>query len=295
MPVGPAVSLPEPEVQSSLLERARGAAAHATARAHELPGATHVAALLERERMAAAGLLAGGLAYRLFFWLVPLGLVLAAVLSFWYVSDSEGLEEAAGEYGLSGAATRSAMDAIAQSSQTRWYFLVAGVVFLAWFTLGVVRALIVAHAVAWGLRPEKLRHPFKAILVFNGLLLAALGASAATQFLREELPGPGIVVTLALVVFYLWLLLFVLDKLPHRARSWHDLLPEAIVVAVGAQLMHLVVVFYLAPKLGRSSELYGSLGAATVILLWLYLVARLIVAGAFLNAALADRHTKTAP
>ena len=84
------------------------------------------------------------------------------------------------------------------------------------------------------------------------------------------------------------MLLVVLDKLPHRARSWRDLLPGAVVVAVGMQALHLVVALYLAPKLGRSSELYGALGAATVILLWLYLVARLIVSGAFLNAMLVD-------
>ena len=41
----------------------------------------------------------------------------------------------------------------------------------------------------------------------------------------------------------------------------------------------LPVILYIAPKLGRSSELYGTLGSATVVLLWLYLVARLIVAG----------------
>jgi uncharacterized BrkB/YihY/UPF0761 family membrane protein len=59
-----------------------------------------------------------------------------------------------------------------------------------------------------------------------------------------------------------------------------------VLVALGGQAIHLAVVLYLAPKLGRSSELYGALGAATVILLWLYLVARLLVAAAFLNAAL---------
>jgi uncharacterized BrkB/YihY/UPF0761 family membrane protein len=47
-------------------------------------------------------------------------------------------------------------------------------------------------------------------------------------------------------------------------------------------------VLYLVPKLGHSSELYGALGTATVILLWLYLLARLLVAAAFLNAALWD-------
>jgi uncharacterized BrkB/YihY/UPF0761 family membrane protein len=45
----------------------------------------------------------------------------------------------------------------------------------------------------------------------------------------------------------------------------------------------------LVPRLGRSSELYGSLGAATVILLWLYIIARLITLSAFLNATLWER------
>ena len=127
--------------------------------------------------MAAAGLLAGGLAYRLFFWLVPLGLVFAAVLSFWYEDDRGGLQEAASEFGLGGAATRSAMDAIAQESHARWYFLVAGILLLGWFTAGVVRALVVAHAVAWRVRPEKPAHPLKAILFFNGAILAVIVAS----------------------------------------------------------------------------------------------------------------------
>ena len=60
----------------------------------------------------------------------------------------------------------------------------------------------------------------------------------------------------------------------------------SVLVAVGIVLVHLSVSFYFAPKLGRSSELYGTLGAAMVVLLWLYVAARLVVAGAFLNAAL---------
>jgi uncharacterized BrkB/YihY/UPF0761 family membrane protein len=60
-------------------------------------------------------------------------------------------------------------------------------------------------------------------------------------------------------------------------------------VAIGIQALHLFVAFYLAPRLGRSSELYGSLGAATVILLWLYIIARLLTFSAFLNAHLWER------
>ncbi len=61
-------------------ERARESLARAALWAEtRLPGGALAAQALERERLSAAGLLAGGLAYRLFFWLVPLGLVLAAL------------------------------------------------------------------------------------------------------------------------------------------------------------------------------------------------------------------------
>ena len=42
-------------------------------------------------------------------------------------------------------------------------------------------------------------------------------------------------------------------------------------------------------KLDSASELYGGLGTAFVLLLWLYLVARLVVASAVVNATLYDR------
>lgn len=55
---------------------------------------------------------------------------------------------------------------------------------------------------------------------------------------------------------------------------------------LGAVGMHVIVSVYLAPKAGGSVSTYGMLGAATVILLWLYLLARLISIAAFFNAAL---------
>ena len=216
---------------------------------------------------------------------MPLGLVLAALSSFWLDADRASLEDAAREFGITGAATRAAVDAIEQQEQARWYFLVFGLGLLLWFGVGVLRALNVAHAVAWKLRPEKLRHPLRAGVAFTGVTAGVIGVSLGTAWLREEDEGSGILLTLALVVLYVAAVVWLLDKLPHRASSWQQLLPGAVLVAVGTQLMHIVVVLYIAPRLGRSSELYGALGAATVILLWLYLIARLIVAGAFLNAA----------
>jgi membrane protein len=290
------VSAPEPAEEQSLvsrLTRARGQASRAGDWASErLPGAAHARAALERERMAAAGLLAGGLAYKLFFWFVPLGLVFAAVLSFWVDEDRVGLQDAARSFGISGASTQSAMKAIAEEHHARWYFLVAGLVLLVWSGIGVIRALNIAHSIAWNLRPEKLRRPVFAGLVFSGIVTSLIVVSASTQYLREHYAEIGLWLTLSLFVFYLVVVLWIMDKLPHRSTSWRDLLPGAVLVALGTEVIHIVVVLYLVPKLGHSSELYGALGTATVILLWLYLLARLLVAAAFLNAALWDHRNQ---
>ena len=49
----------------------------------------------------------------------------------------------------------------------------------------------------------------------------------------------------------------------------------------------MATVVYFAPRLGRIDDLYGGLGIAIVILLFLYLVARAFVGGAFINATFA--------
>ena len=272
-------------------------AAHTRARAEaalarvsqRLPWHDVVRGALERERFAAAGLLAGGLAYRLFLWLVPFGLVCAAALSFVVEYDESGLEQAARKFGLSAAAAGAAAESIEQEAHSAWYFLGAGLVLLAWFGPGVVRALYVAHAVAWRLAPTRPPRPFRAGVVFSATIAALIVLSAVPAFVRREAPGPGLIATLALVVAYAGIVVWASSVLPSRATDWRAFMPGAVLVALGTQAVHVLAVFYLAPKLGRTSELYGTLGASTVVLLWLYLIARLVVAAAFLNAALWER------
>jgi uncharacterized BrkB/YihY/UPF0761 family membrane protein len=244
---------------------------------------------LERERIAAAGLLAGGLAYRLFFWIVPLGLVVAAILSFWMEADRTGLEDAAEKYGIGGATASSAADAIASGERARWYFLVVGVALLPWFGMGVMRAISVAHAVAWKLPPRKLRRAPVAGLAFTGITTALFAVTAGADALRERQAGPGLGLLLGLAVVYAAVVVWVSRFLPSRATGWRPFVPGAVLFGIGMVLVHLSVSFYFAPKLGRSAELYGTLGAAMVVLLWLYIAARLVVAGAFLNAELWER------
>ena len=218
---------PPNESRRDRLAGVRERAARAGAWANErVPGVPAVVDALERERFAAAGLLAGGIAYRLFFWLVPLGLVLAALGSFWVEEDREGLEDAAGEIGLGGAASHAAADALEGGAHSRWYFLVVGSALLFYFSAGVVRSLYVAHAVAWRLRPEKPRRIFRAGFVFTGLTFAVLVVTSALAWLREQMEGPGLVATLLIFAVYAGVWLWVSTQLPHRG-DWRALVPGA--------------------------------------------------------------------
>ena len=228
-----------------------------------------VVVALERERIAAAGLLAGGLAYRLFFWLVPLGLVLAAVLSFWVDADRVAASDAARDFGMSGAGRPVCDERDPEQHHARWYFLVAGLALVVWFGSGVVRALFVAHYVAWGIRPQRFVGRSRRPRLLRDRL-AADGRVRSTQLLREQLGDTRALADHRSSRVLSRVRAVGLGQAAAPEHSWRDLLPGAVLVALGTEAIHLAVVLYLAPKIGRSSELYGALGAATVILLWLY-------------------------
>lgn len=255
-----------------------------------VPGAKPGLVALERETTAGGTLIAGGLAYRLFLWLLPFCLVVAAAASFWEQENPQGLENSAEEFGLSTAAAHSMREAIDESARSRWYFLVLGLVFLFWFAIGVARALRLAHALAWRARRERFRRPIHGGLLFTVFAVALIGVTGVAQGLREQADVTGLVVTFLLVGVYTAGALCAMLLLPHRDAPWTALVPGAVLVGVGIQGLHLFTALYLVPRIGRSSELYGALGTATVILLWLYIIARLITLSAFLNATLWERH-----
>jgi uncharacterized BrkB/YihY/UPF0761 family membrane protein len=264
------------------------------AQSERLPGASLVREVLQREWKLAGGLLAGGVAFRLFLWLVPFGLVVAALLSFWSELDPEALESAAEEFGLGAAAANAATEALQSSDRSAAVFLVVGLFFTAWFTIGAVRALTVAYSLAWNLEPPRIRRPFAAIAAFNGLLILAIASAAGESWLEEQIGATAIIGVALTFLLGTAIALAAMWLLPHRATRARELLPGAALLAFGHQLVQIAVVFYFAPRLGRSEETYGAFGAAATMLIWLYVLSRLGTGAAFLNATLWERRQSAA-
>ncbi len=263
-------------------------------RGETLPGAPLVREVLTTERELGGGLIAGGVAFRIFLWLVPFGLVVAALLSFWTELDPDGLEAAARRFGIGAAAAQAASEALQAGDRSAFFVLAFGLFFLAWFTLGAVRALVLAHALAWQAEPPRIRRPFRAVAIFNGLFLVAILSAVGETWLEAQLGRTALLGTLLTLALTTGVALVAMWMLPHRATDVRELLPGALLVTVGHQLVQIAVIFYFAPRLGRSEETYGAFGAAATMLVWLYVLSRLVTGAAFLNATLWARRQSAA-
>lgn len=274
----------------SRVDAARAAGERHLARAQRLPWTPAVLESFESEQRSGAGLIAGGLAYRLFFWLVSFGLVVAATTSFWVRADQRSMVDTAKDFGLSGVAAKSAASAVRSGSHSRWYLLVAGLVLMIYFGIGAVRALRVTSFVAWRIKPIRMRHSLRASGTFTGVFVLALATTTLTSWVRQRAAFAGVVVTVMAAVVFAGMALLAFLLLPRAdGIGWKELLPGAALVGAGITGIHVFIVYYLSGKLERSPNLYGTLGAATVVLLGLYLMARVTVSGMFLNSTLERR------
>jgi uncharacterized BrkB/YihY/UPF0761 family membrane protein len=250
---------------------------------HELLDAALEAGDLDRRR--AGSLLAGGIAFRLFFWLLPAALIVAGAVGFFKPSGSAQPAHVARTLGLGASVAAIVRHATTDAQKGAGVLLALGIVSTLYMSMSLVRSLRIAHVLAWeepfGRRPHLLRD---GALVSLALILAFAGEAAA-QYLRHR-TGVGLSLLLSLVPVVLggclWIAVSLL--LPHAEARWRALLPGAALFAIGVAALHLATVFYFAPRLARAPTLYGSLGTAATLLVWLFVVSRIIVASAFLNA-----------
>ena len=242
----------------------------------------------ERNRRVAASVLAGGLAYRLFLWLLPFGLLAGGALGF---LNAGSTEKAVSKGGLPGAISNAVGDASRSAHSNSWWLLTVGVPLLLWAGFSGAKAVQLVHSLVWDEPPPKTK-PLQGSLAFTGVLLAVWVIIAFTWWVRDDWPGAiAPVVTFApLTGLWLWVSL----HLPHKDAPWKALLPGALLVGIGVPVLHQLVLSFLVPKLEKSTSLYGSLGATTTVIFFIYLLATLVVTAPILNSSVHDELSRKA-
>jgi uncharacterized membrane protein/uncharacterized BrkB/YihY/UPF0761 family membrane protein len=236
------------------------------------------------DRQLAGNLLACAVAYRLFLWALPVALLLAALLGFLNAAhrDAAGLAE---NLGLGNYVVTSVNSAADQARSSRFGLLLLALIGLYSASSGGAKTMSAIHSMSWGLPIERVRSSWRAALGFAGFGFGLLALGLITNWARSQ-AGIGTGVRLGMVVMFAGYWLCAMVLLPHGDVPWYRLIPGALLMAAGVQVLHLITVFYLAGKVATSSAMYGALGAAATILLWLYFVGRLVVLSTVTNATL---------
>jgi uncharacterized BrkB/YihY/UPF0761 family membrane protein len=244
----------------------------------------------DHDRRHAGALLAGGLAYRLFLWMLPTSLVMASAVGVIANLSSEPPLEVADRAGLGAALTSAVAEAARASGGSSFVLLLLGLWLTVWTGMSVVKALRLVSAVAFQLRPPSLHRAILASLVFSGIALALF----ATPVLLGPLYGGGLLLDLVVwsgtAVAWTFPFAWGLSTLPHAGTlSWTSFLPGAALVAAGLSVLRFVTSVYFVGRIERTGDLYGAIGVAAVFMVWLFVIGRLVVAGITLNAARAGR------
>jgi uncharacterized BrkB/YihY/UPF0761 family membrane protein len=272
------------------VERAERARTRALEIAPRAPGYEHAMGVLRHDQRYGGGLLAGALAFRLFGALLPLALLLTVILGYATSVDHDAPEKAGEAVGLGSTVLNSVGESARLSSGTRWSVLAFAIIALLWSANSAARSIRAVHSLAWDGGVGRFRRPLHAALAMLAAIAAFALVIAVAGKARAELGFTGglLVSVSALAAFFgIWLVISHL--LPHGDADWRALAPGALLVALGIQVIHLGTVWLIAGRIEHASETYGSLGVAFTLLFWLFVVSRVIVASAMLNAALAHK------
>ncbi len=244
---------------------------------------------LARDKQIAGGILSGGLAYRFFFWMLGLSVLTSGGLGLFSRVGGD-LQDAMEQVGLSASAAGAAADVGDQSVASTIWLLIVGAWLVVWFGWGVLRALWLVHAAAWKIDPPPFRRIPQGVAGVVAVPFALVVLSGFATWLRAHLgllPGLLATITVGVVLGGFWL--WVQTRLPAEEDApLSAFVPGALAVTAGFEGVHLFSVYFLSDKLQSASSLYGVLGLAATLLFFFFMLGRIIVWGAELNAVAWD-------
>ena len=81
--------------------------------------------------------------------------------------------------------------------------------------------------------------------------------------------------------------------MPHADARWTDLIPGSFLYAIGLTGVLLFNTLILGSLIQSKTSTYGALGTAATLLLAFFLLGRVMVGAAVLNATLYERRTRS--
>jgi uncharacterized BrkB/YihY/UPF0761 family membrane protein len=249
---------------------------------------------VERDVLTGGIVLAGAVAFRIFLFLVPYVFVL--VVGFGIAADASDRDpqDLARSSGIGGLVAKAVGGAADLSGFSRASALVIGLIALVFGARSLVKVLRIVSGLIWGVTAPKLQHPARALLLVVGITTAALTFGVALDAVRARSGVLGLVGIVVFTLIPFGLALGVNLLLPRQPTRWAELVPGALFFAVGVFVLHVVTVYWIAHQVESKTDTYGAIGAALAILLWSYLLGRLITAASVINASLWQQRAERA-
>ena len=167
---------------------------------------------------------------------------------------------------------------------------VLSVLVLSWASMRLFRALDLAFSLLYGTadRTGLARQLIDGTIVLAAMLLAFAGTVVAAVLvaLVPALPWLHLLQPIALVVFLTVALLPLYYVFPDRPLSVREVLPGAVVAAVGWTLLEFGFAVYV--RLSSTAELYGVVGGIILLVTWLYFGALAVLLGATVNVVVSQ-------
>ena len=246
--------------------------------------------VIERDSTIGGGMLGGALAYRLFVVLLPLSLFLVAGIGIYADVANQSTSEVVSRAGLPGLIAGEI--AAASSNSARWTIFVVTFPVLVYATGMLYRAVAIVHAIAWHGSGRAVHVSPQTFGIFCGLVFVQLAGALVLGRIREADQGGGIAALLLYGLLLAGAWLFLSQRLPRRDVHWTALVPGAALVGVGMLLINAFNVYVTTRMVAERIDTYGALGVAAALLFSLYLVGRVIVGSAVLNATMDERRAR---
>jgi uncharacterized BrkB/YihY/UPF0761 family membrane protein len=231
------------------------------------------------------GILAGAVAFRMFLFFVPFVYIVFTIFDAVARAAADNPNEAANAVGITGVLASAV---VGPSDLSTWsqILLGLGAAFALVLTANnLVKTFYVVHWLIWRIPRVKPRG-YVPIVVVLGIALALTAIALLADALRRTgiFGTIGALVVIFAVAFLMWW--WVSYQLPHAPTSSRALIPGAVFMAIGVEILEAVTGFWFGPLVARKSHTYGAVGIALAVLLWVYILGRVMVGAAGVNATL---------